>query len=125
MSRLVKIALFVAILALIVNDGGRWGQAVIDLRSSTGSVLDQAALSARRMSQAQLADELGQQATIAGISVTQFATTPNGGIHIWTEEEVDGTWLIGPYLAMTHGVPFSKAWSTPFSVHYDAEEAMR
>jgi hypothetical protein len=125
MKRWLKIALAVGVLAVILNDGGRWGQAVIDLRNSTGTVLDQAALTARRMSQVQLGDELGQQATIAGIRVTQFATTPSGGVHVWTEEDVSGTWLLGPYIAMAHGVPFSKAWQTPFPVTYDAEEAMR
>jgi hypothetical protein len=124
MKRYLKIALVLAVLALILNDGGRWGQAAIDLRTSTGTVLDQAALSARRATQPQLADQLAQQSAIQGIRVTQFATTPSG-VHIWTEEDVMGTWVVGPYLAMSAGVPFSRAFKTPFTVRYDAEEAMR
>jgi hypothetical protein len=124
MSRYLKIALVVGIIFLIVNDGGRWGQAVIDLRRSTSAVLDQAALSARRQTPAQLGDQLAQQADIQKIRVTQFANTPTG-VRIWTEEEVAGTWLLGPYIAMSKGVAFNKAWGMPFTVTYEAEEAMR
>ena len=124
MNRTVKILIAVAILALVLNDGGRWGQAVIDLRSSTGQVLDQAALTARRSTQTQLATQLAEQAASQRIRVTQYAMTP-AGIRIWTEEDVQGTWVVGPYFALSRGVPFAKAWSSPFVVSYDAEEAAR
>ena len=124
MSRLLKIVIAVAIISLILNDGGRWGQAVVDLRNATGQVLDQAALTARRSTQAQLSDQLAQQAAIQKIRVTQYAATPEG-VRIWAEEDVAGTWVVGPYLALARGVPLGKAWSTPFTIKYDATEAMR
>ena len=83
MKRIIKILIAAAIVALILNDGGRWAQAVIDLRSSTGQVLDQAALTARRSSQPQLANQLAQAAAIQQIRVTQYALTPTG-VRIWT-----------------------------------------
>ena len=124
MPRILKIVIVAAVLALILNDGGRWGQAVVDLRTSTGQVLDQAALSAKHTSQPQLADLLAQQGAAQGIRVTQYALTPTG-VRVWTEESVTGTWVVGPYVALTHGVTFSKAFGTPFTVTYDAEEAIR
>ena len=124
MNRYIKIALVLIVLAVIVNDGGRWGQATIDLRGSTGSVLDKATLSARRVSQAELVNQMSQEAAIQGIRVTQFQPTSTG-LHIWTEEDVWGTWVVGPYIAMSRSVPFSEAFKTPFTVRYDAEEAMR
>ena len=124
MSRILKVAIVLAILALIVNDGGRWAQGTIDLHTSTGQVLDQAALTARRFTQTQIAGQLGQLAAAQKIRVTQFATTPSG-IHIWAEEDVSGTWLLGPYLAVNAGVPLAKSWSTPIILKYDSEEAIR
>ena len=124
MKRMLKILLVAGVLALILNDGGRWAQAVVDLRSSTGQVLDQTALAVRHTSQPQLANLLAQQASAQGIRVTQYALTPTG-VRIWTEETVSGTWVVGPYLALSRGIPFSRAFSAPFVVTYDAEEASR
>ena len=124
MKRIIKILIAAAIVALILNDGGRWAQAVIDLRSSTGQVLDQAALTARRSSQPQLANQLAQAAAIQQIRVTQYALTPTG-VRIWTEEDVGGTWVVGPYMALARGVPFAKAFNIPFVVSYDAEVPTR
>ena len=124
MNRIIKILIVAAIVALILNDGGRWAQAVIDLRGSTGQVLDQAALTARRSSQTQLADQLAQAAAIQQIRVSQYALTPTG-VRIWTEEDVSGTWVVGPYMALSRGVPFAKAFGIPFVVSYAAEVPTR
>ena len=124
MSRYIKTFIAVAVVALILNDGGRWAQSTIELRNATGAVLDQAVIVARHSDQAQLSDYLAQQAAIQGIRVTQFAMEPTG-LHIWSNEDVKGTWVIGPYLAMSKGVPFAKAWSVPVTVSYDSEEAIR
>ena len=124
MNRIVKILIAAAIVALVLNDGGRWGQSVIDLRSSTGQVLDQAVLAARRSSQTELANQLAQLAAIQQIRVTQYALTPTG-LRVWTEEDVRGTWVVGPYMALSRGVPLAKAFSTPFVVTHDAEEPLR
>jgi hypothetical protein len=124
MNRLVKILIALAIVAVILNDGGRYAQAVIDLRTSTGAVLDQASLIGRAASQTQISDRLSSEAASQDINVDQFATTPTT-VHIWTSETVPGTWVVGPYIALTHGVPFSKAFKEPFKVTYDAEESLK
>lgn len=124
MKRTLKIIIAVAVLALILNDGGRWSHAFLDLRSSTGQILDLVGSSSGRLSQEGIGSVLGQQATKQQIRVTQYAVTP-GTLRIWTEEDVPGTWLIGPVYAMSHGVPFAKAWQTPLVLRYDASGPLR
>jgi len=122
--RTLWILLVVAIVATIVNDGGRYVQAQIDVHNSTQQVLDSAALAAAHMSQAQLAQQIGNLAATQGITVVQFASGPDG-VTLWTSEDVRGTWVLGPYLAITHGVPYKRAWATPFAVKYQATEALK
>jgi hypothetical protein len=124
MKRLIQILIAFAVIAVVLNDGGRYAQGIIDLRNSTGAVLDQGALMGRTASQAQIADRLSQEAAAQGITVTQFATTPST-VHIWTSEPVPGTWVVGPYVALTHGVPFARAFATPLMITYDAEESLK
>ena len=124
MKRILIIVFWVAVVALILNDGGRYAQGVIDLRTSTGRVLDHAALGAAKLTQAQLAQQIGALAATQEIRVTQFATGPDG-LTIWTEEDVKDTWVIGPYLAVNRGVPIRQALATPFTIKYRATEALR
>jgi hypothetical protein len=123
-KRILIIVFWLAVVVLILNDGGRYAQAVIDLRTSTATVLDAAALGAAKQSQSQLSQQIGTLAATQGIRVTQFATGPQG-ITIWTEEDVKNTWVIGPYLAVSRGVPIGQAFATPFTVKYQSSEAMR
>jgi hypothetical protein len=124
LKRILIIVFWVALLALILNDGGRYAQAVIDLRTSTGQVLDSATLGASKLSQAQLSQRIGELAAARGIRVIQFASDPSG-ITIWTDEDVKGTWVIGPYLAVSRGVPVGRALATPFVITYQTSETLR
>ena len=124
MKRVLIIVFWVAIVVLILNDGGRYAQGVIDLHNSTGQVLDSAALGAAKESQAQLGTQIGALASTQGIRVTQFASDLTS-VTLWTEEDISGTWVIGPYVAITHGVPFREALTKPLTVKYQATEAVR
>ena len=124
MKRVLIIVFWLAVVALILNDGGRYAQAVIDLQRSTGEVLDSAALGAAKQTQSQLGAQIGTLAATQDIRVTQFASSPTG-VTLWTEEDVVGTWVIGPYVALSHGVPFKQAFSTPLTVRFEATEALR
>jgi hypothetical protein len=119
MRRIVKIVVVVAIVALIVNDGGRLGRGVVHLRTSTTDVLNATTESAAGAGQQRVVDELSAQASARQISVTRYSITA-GNIHIWTQEEVSGTWIVGPVIALQHGTAFSQAWSVPIVIHYDA-----
>jgi hypothetical protein len=124
LKRILIIAFWVALVVLVLNDGGRYAQAVIDLHTSTGQVLDSAALGAAKQTQAQLGQQIAALAATQGIRVTQFASGPSG-LTVWSEEDVKGTWVIGPYLAVSHGVPIQLAFATPFTVTYQATESLR
>jgi hypothetical protein len=124
LKRILIIVFWVAVVALILNDGGRYAQSVIDLRTSSRSVLDKAALGSAKQTQAQLGQQIGTLAAAQGIRVTQFASGP-GSLTLWTEEDVAGTWVIGPYLAVSRGVPVQQALATPFTIKYEATAALR
>jgi hypothetical protein len=124
MNRTVKLIIAIGIIAILVNDGGRWGKAAVDLRSATGEVLSAVQQTAARATQPELAAQLKEQATIREIRVTQFATGPES-IQIWTEKDVAGTWVVGPAMALSKGVPFARAWATRFSVRHSASAALR
>jgi hypothetical protein len=123
-KRTLLILLVVAVVAVVINDGGRYARATIDLHNSTSQILDSAVLGASHMSQQQLAQQIGNLAATQQIHVVQFASGPDG-VTLWTEEDVPGTWVLGPYLAMTRGVSYKQAWATPFAVKYQATQALR
>jgi broad specificity polyphosphatase/5'/3'-nucleotidase SurE len=124
LKRILIIVFWIAVVALVLNDGGRYAQGVIDLRTSTGQVLDSAALVAPKLTQTQLGEQIGALAATQGIRVTQFAIGPTG-VTLWTEEDIKDTWVIGPYLAVSHGVPVQQAFATPIVVTYQATAALR
>jgi hypothetical protein len=126
MKRILILVIAVVVVAVIVNDGGRYAQAQVDLRSSTGQVLDQAVVRAKGASeaQAQFGQELAKLAAAQGITVTQFSVSPQT-VHIWTSENVVGTWLMGPYVAVAKGTPFNRAFDVPFVITYDSEAAVK
>jgi hypothetical protein len=119
MRRIVKIVVVVALVALFANDGGRLGRAVAHLRTSTSDVLNATTESASGATQQQVVNELSAQASARHIRITQRTVTV-GMIHIWTEEDVPGTWVIGPVIALQHGAAFAQAWTVPIVIHYDA-----
>jgi hypothetical protein len=125
MKRLLPILVVGLILALGVNDGGKYGQGVIDLRNSADQALNQTAIIGHGASPERISQILGSQAAVHGIRITQYSLIENK-LHIWAEEDVKGTWLIGPYMAMARGdVPFQKAFGTPLVIKYDTEQAVR
>ena len=114
----------VALVALLLNDGGRYAETVVDLRNSTSEMLNAVTLSAPKESRAQLGQQIDALSKTQSIRVAQYASGPDG-ITLWTEEDVRGTWVIGTYLAMARGVPVSQALGTPFTVRYQATGALQ
>ena len=114
----------VALVALLLNDGGRYAETVVDLRNSTSEMLNAVTLSAPKESRAQLGQQIDALSKTQSIRVTQYASGPDG-ITLWTEEDVRGTWVIGTYLAMARGVPARQALRTPFTVRFQATGALQ
>jgi hypothetical protein len=122
MSKIVKIVVVVAIVALIVNDGGRLGQGLVHLRTSTGEVLDSTTSATSGARRQQVVNELSAQASTNHIRITQYSVDASI-IHVWTEQDISGTWVIGPVMAIQRGVPVSKAWQIPIVIHYEQSAA--
>jgi hypothetical protein len=125
MKRLIQILVIGLVLALAVNDGGKYGQGVIDLRNSADQALTQTTILGHGATADHISQILGGEAAAQGIRITQYSLV-NNRLHIWAEEDVKGTWLIGPYMALARGnVPIQKAFGTPLVVKYDTEAAIR
>jgi hypothetical protein len=121
MKRVLIIVLFVAVLGVVINDGGKCFNAYNSLGSATDQLLSWASLNANHLPAESFAQELGRQATAEGVRVTQYSLEPQG-VHIWTETDVAGTWVLGPYMALAKGSSFEKAWTVnrSFVVKKDA-----
>jgi hypothetical protein len=81
-------------------------------------------LAGKRLPPDQLATQLANQAKARDIRITQYALADNS-IHIWAEKNVEGTWVLGPYLALAKGTPLAKAWKATFVVKDDGSESFR
>jgi hypothetical protein len=103
---LIGIVLILVIVAL--HDGGKHFNATSDLNTSTDVIAGWASVNAHAMPQQQFATEIAEQAAANETTVTQYTLEPQQ-IHLWTEMTVTGTWVIGPYFAMSRGVPLREA----------------
>jgi hypothetical protein len=115
----------VALVAPALNDAGRWAYATNDLHNSTKQALDSVAQSSKGTSTDAIREQLAAQAAERRIRVVEYLIVPDESVHIWTEEDVSGTWLLGAALALSKGVPINKAYSTTPTVQFDAIETIR
>jgi len=101
---LLIIALVIAVIAVVVNDGGRYSSKRYDLSAVTERVADEVASSARgntRDEAAALAETLAQS---SDVHVYQYDQNDQG-VQVWTEITVPGTWVLGPFMAWRAGKP--------------------
>ena len=120
MKKLLTLALLVAILGVGFNDGGRWFAAENSLTESTNDLASWAAINVGSMPADQAARALSDRAAPMGMRIYQYAHTPTG-IELWTEKDVTGTLVVGPYIAMMRGVPFKAAIGAVFPVRYHVQ----
>lgn len=124
-SQLWKILIVVAVVALALNDGLRWARATVDLHNSTSLVLDAVAGTSKGATTDTIRDQLTTHAATQQIRIVEYLIVPDDSIHIWTEEDVPGTLVLGPAIALSKGVPVTKAFKTMPSVQFDAVEAIK
>lgn len=105
----------VALVAIVLNDGGRWFNAQARLNESTAQVADSASVSLRNSTRDAAAQSVVEDAGRHGIRVTQYGQDPNS-LQIWTAADVQGTWVLGPYVALLGGTPFDQAMAAPFVI---------
>jgi hypothetical protein len=118
--RLLWITIIGAVIAVGLNDGARWGQVAADLNNSTYAALTQTVADKGKAAPGDIAEELGKQAQVQGIRITQYAIADKR-LHVWSEKDVEGTWVLGPYTAMAKGVPFAKALHAKYTVKHESE----
>jgi hypothetical protein len=115
MRRAIGIALVVAIALVFLNDAGRWVNAQSKLNESTAQLAEWAATNLAGKNRDAAAPLVGAEGAKRGLTVYQYDQDQNT-VRIWGSVEVSGTWVIGPYVAITHGMPFEKALGVPFVV---------
>ena len=114
-KRVIGIVFVVAVLAVVLNDGGRWFNAKSNLRTTTNDLSSWAASNARNMTREQAGQELVRRASAVGVRVYQYGQDQNG-VQIWTEADVPGTWVLAAYVAVANGTPIGQALGTPLIV---------
>jgi hypothetical protein len=121
-KRILQIALVVAIVATPINDVGRYLGGYYNLDNATRDIASQAGMRAKNPSSSrdQVAAFAAQFAQQKGITVKYFDQTVDK-VTVWTTTTVPGTWVWGPAVAASQGVPFPKWWSTPLVIESKAE----
>jgi uncharacterized membrane protein YhiD involved in acid resistance len=113
--RAIVIALLIVVAVVFLNDVGRWVNSQSQLNESTTQLADWAAVNvhvASRDSASRLVTTEGEK---RGIKVYQYDQDQNS-LKIWSSVDVPGTWVVGPYVAVTKGVPIDQALGVPFVV---------
>lgn len=108
MKKVIYLILFVAVLAILINDGGRLFVGKNDLRADTAMLSSWAMNSTDGMPADQAAKELTDRSTALHVRVAQFLQD-DSGFELWTETNVTGLWVLGTYKATLDGVPLRKA----------------
>jgi len=108
MKKVIYLLLFVAVLAVLANDGGRLFVGKSTLRANTGTLASWAMNNGGSLTRDQTAQELANRSTALKLHVYQYGQD-NDGIQLWTEADVTGLWVLGTYKATLDGVPFRKA----------------
>jgi hypothetical protein len=121
LKRILTIALVVAIVAIPINDIGRYLSSYYNLDNISRDVAFQAASQARRVTgRDALAAYAAQYALERGVTVKYFDMTIDK-IDVTTTMAVPGTWVWGPVVAASKGLPWSQWWNTPLVIEAKAE----
>jgi hypothetical protein len=115
MRRAIGIALVVAIALVFLNDVGRWVNAQSQLNENTAQLAEWAATSLAGRNRDAAAQLVTAEGTKRGLTVYQYDQDQNT-VRIWGSVDVSGTWVIGPYVAITRGTPLDQALGVPFVV---------
>jgi hypothetical protein len=115
MRRAIGIALVVAIALVFLNDAGRWVNSQSRLNESTAQLAEWAATNLAGKSRDAAAQIVSAEGTKYGMQVYQY-DQDQSTVRIWSAVDVPGTWVIGPYVAITKGTPVDQSLGAPFVV---------
>jgi len=115
MRKAIGIALVIAVALVFLNDVGRWVNAQSQLNESTAKLADWASANVHATTRDAGAQIVTTQGAKTGVRVYQYDQDQNT-LRIWSSADVLGTWVVGPYVAVTRGTPMDQALSVPFVV---------
>jgi len=109
MKKLIIIALVVVVGAVFVNDVGRFTRSRYNLDNATNQIVDEIAFTAASLPRDKAAGQVAALAQEKGIRVYQY--DQNGtGVQVWTELPIEGTWVLGRFVAWRSGKPQGTAY---------------
>jgi hypothetical protein len=114
MRRFVGIVLVIGIVAVLLNDAGRWVNSQSQLNEKTAQLAEWAATHVNQ-SRDLAARTVAGEGAARGVRVYQYDQDQTT-VRIWTSLDVPGTWVVGPYLAVAKGTPLAQAFGVPFVV---------
>lgn len=120
MKTFLIIVLVVAVGAVFVNDAGRYSNSRYDLSHATERVVDSVSAAARNKTRDEAAAMATTLAAESGVRVYQYDQNDQA-IQVWTEKTVEGTWVLGRYMAWRAQKPLG----TPFVVRDYATSVFR
>ena len=116
MRRAAAIALTVAVALVFLNDVGRWVNAQSQLNESTSELAEWAAVNLHDQNREQAGKLVASEAAKRGVTVYQYDQDQTA-VRIWTSVDVPGTWVVGPYIAITSKrASAGQAFGVPFVV---------
>jgi hypothetical protein len=113
--RAIGIALAVAVALVFLNDVGRWVNAQSRLNESSAQLAEWAATNVRESNPSVGGPVVVAEGAKLGVRVVQYDSDANT-VRVWSSVDVPGTWLVGPYVAVTSGTPLDKAIGSSFVV---------
>jgi hypothetical protein len=121
LKRILTIVLVVAIVAIPINDLGRYLTAYHNVDTVTRDAAGQAASQARHLGNRDATAAVAvRYAQARGVTIKYYDQTVDR-IILTTTIAVPGTWVWGPVVAASQRVPFSQWWSTPLVIETKAE----
>jgi hypothetical protein len=114
--RALWIVLAIALALIFLNDASRWVNAQSRLNETTAEIAQWAALNVHDQTRDRGAQLVAAEAARRGVQVYQYDQDPTT-VRVWSSVDVPGTWVVGPYVAVTTGgIPADKAFGVPFVV---------
>jgi Flp pilus assembly protein TadG len=120
-KRIMVIALAVAIVAIPINDFGRYLNAYYNLDNVSRDAASAAAGQAHRLGNRDATAAVAvRYAQSRGVTIKFYDQTLER-ITLTTTTSVPGTWVWGPFVAATKGAPFQQWWNIPLTIESKAQ----
>jgi len=126
LKRLIRILVVVAIVAVLVNDAGRYISAFYSLDTVTRDTAVQAAQAAHNSRNDPSGPAAAAVAYAAqhGVTIDGYDQTSDAVV-VTTWIPIPGTWVVGPVTAAFARKPLSQWWTVPLVIHSRAQSQIQ